>query len=322
MTRVLRGMPPSLSVAVLACATLAVCVLPTAHAAPHLYAAPSSWLEDSLCATATENRHEVADSKGGVCSPLVLDATTGCCLEPKTTVSAEQCQNDCSDKDCCDGYARCVVCCNEDVKAKAKTKEELPPVSHMHPSMWRSWLIRNAVNNGGHGREQVRGESHPFPPGQDDYTIEPFAYCKHRCRTSGESTKYENEYQNEKHHCFGSFGVESVGAEDTLSPGRETQKLHDEAGDFKLESGVSKELGLAKTIGRPSDGKGETKKSLFENLTGKRSVLSSYSNRNGMESGFARLAVSAVEAIGVVGVGVLVTRRWRKRRATGVGKTC
>ena len=64
-------------------------------------------------------------------------------------------------------------------------------------------------------------------------------------------TKYENEYQHPKHHCFGSAYVEAHGADDTLSPGRE--KLHDQAGDFKLSSGVEVELGLAKRIPTPSD---------------------------------------------------------------------
>ena len=243
--------------ATLVVAALAACALPTAHAAPRLFAAKAPSRDDSLCDTATENRHETADSKGGVCSPLALDQTTGCCAEPKTEVSPALCASECSERDCCVSFARSVVCCHESVKKTSaeSATTELSPVSRTHPSMWRRWLIQHASDFGGHGEETVRGESHQFPPGQDEYAVEPFQYCKHRCRTNAESTRYENEYQDEKHHCFGSSFVESTGEKETLSPGRDEQKARDEAGDFKLANGDWVELGLAATVARPSDGK-------------------------------------------------------------------
>ena len=158
------------------------------------------------------------------------------------------CASSCSENACCDSFARCVTCCHrrllDQIAAREHLDDELTPVSHMHPTMWRKWLITHDPNMGGHGREDVRGESHPFPQGRDDYRVAPFQYCSHRCRTNAQVTKYENEYQHPKHHCFGSAYVEAHGADDTLSPGRE--KLHDQAGDFKLSSGVEVELGLAK----------------------------------------------------------------------------
>jgi hypothetical protein len=288
--------------------------LPSAHAAPRLFAAPEASRDGSLCATATENRHEIADSKGAVCSPLALDQTTGCCLEPKTEVDAQTCSEDCSERECCESFARCVACCHVSVRRKSDTKEELPPVSYMHPAMWRRWLIQHATKHGGHGRETVRGESHPFPPGQDDYHVQPFEYCALRCRSNSRSTRYENEYQHLKHHCFGVAGVETTGAEDTLSPGRE--KLHDEAGDFKLERGESVALGLAKTIPRPSDGGAFGSKRAGGFLsTGRRRTRSVSS-----DEAFVSVPLRALEVGGVLAVGAAVARRWR-RRTTRAAKT-
>ena len=297
--------------------------LPSAHAAPRLFAAPERSNDGSLCATATENRHEVADSKGAVCSPLALDQTTRCCLEPKTEITARTCSDDCSERECCVSFARCVACCHRSVREKADAKKELEPVSYMHPAMWRRWLIQHSTRNGGHGWETVRGESHPFPPGQDDYHVQPFEYCALRCRSNSRSTRYENEYQHAKHHCFGVAGVETSGAEDTLSPGRE--KLHDEAGDFKLVRGVSVSLGLAKTIPRPSDGGaarggGETDltQGFFHPGGGRRTT----SDADAFSSdGFFDAALRALEVGGVLAVGAAVAARWRRRRKTRGAKT-
>lgn len=306
-------------------ALLAASALPTTHAAPRLFAAPSeSWAEDSQCATAFENRHELADDRGGVCSPFAVDTTTGCCLEPKMVTSKQQCAEDCSEKSCCDSYARCVVCCHTSVEQMATKHAQLPPVSHMHPGMWRGWLVTHSLGHGGHGGETVRGESHQFPPGEDDYQIRPFAYCAHRCRTSGESTKYENEYQNNKHHCFGVFGVEAVFGDDTLSPGRELTKLHDEAGDFRVENGQAVALGLVKSNGvsQTMDGPLVKKTNLFGvPLTGKRSVLGVLSLesrlKNQQSPDLVPTGVTVLEVAGVLGVGYLASRRWRNRsRAT------
>ena len=293
--------------------------LPSAHAAPRLFAAPERSNGGSLCATATENRHEIADSEGAVCSPLALDQTTGCCLEPKTEVTTRTCSDDCSERECCASFARCVACCHISLRDASDAGAELPPVSYMHPAMWRRWLIQHAERNGGHGGETVRGETHPFPPGQDDYRVQPFEYCALRCRSNSRSTRYENEYQHEKHHCFGAAGAETLGAEDTLSPGRE--KLHDEAGDFKLERGRDVALGLAKTVPRPSDG--ETKRGGFFSA-GRRKTKSAADETFGASErfGFATDglvtdvygALRALEVGGVLAVGAAVARRWRRSR--------
>ena len=321
--------------ATLATVLLALAVaLPSAHAAPRLFAAPERSNDGSLCATATENRHEIADSKGAVCSPLALDQTTGCCLEPKTEVTARTCSDDCSERECCESFARCVACCHRSVRelSESDANAELEPVSYMHPAMWRRWLIQHATRHGGHGRETVRGESHPFPPGQDDYRVQPFEYCALRCRSNSRSTRYENEYQHAKHHCFGVAGAETLGAEDTLSPGRE--KLHDEAGDFKLERGVSVSLGLAKTIPRPSDGgaasgaaSGETNpiRAFFHPAGGRRTksdesdfvapeAVSSSSSRPFDETS-ASFFWRALEVGGVLAAGAAAAARQRRRRA-------
>ena len=49
----------------------------------------------------------------------------------------------------------------------------------------------------------------------------PFEYCAHRCRTNAEATRYENEFQDPRHHCFAAAYAETQGAKDTLSPGRD-----------------------------------------------------------------------------------------------------
>ena len=248
-------MPRLFSGAFLAACVASFATLPPANAAPRVFAGAAESTRGHACDNAMENAHEVADSRGSVCSPLSLDATTGCCLEPKTSMDESACASSCSENACCDSFARCVTCCHrrllDQIAAREHLDDELTPVSHMHPTMWRKWLITHDPNMGGHGREDVRGESHPFPQGRDDYRVAPFQYCSHRCRTNAQVTKYENEYQHPKHHCFGSAYVEAHGADDTLSPGRE--KLHDQAGDFKLSSGVEVELGLAKRIPTPSD---------------------------------------------------------------------
>ena len=211
-----------------------------------------------VCATAMENRHLAADSAGGVCTPLAVDAATGCCLEPKRQVSKEMCAESCSERGCCDAYATCVVCCHDDLArriADAEGSEEKEPIvlngfTPMHPAMWRRWLITHDPNGitkleG----EPARGESFS---GKDDHAVPPFDYCKHRCRTNSGVTKYENSFQDPKHHCFGETYVERLGADDTLSPGRE--KNHDEAGDWKIApDGRVVALGLAKIQPRPSD---------------------------------------------------------------------
>ena len=61
-----------------------------------------------------------------------------------------------------------------------------------------------------------------------------------------------NAFQDDRHHCFRETYVETVGADDTRSPGRE--KNHDEAGDWKIApDGRVVALGLAKIQPRPSD---------------------------------------------------------------------
>ena len=214
------------------------------------------------CATALENRQEVADSRGGVCPPLAIDANSGCCGGPtKQTVSAEMCRASCSEKACCDSFAKCVVCCHSELRSRLdaaaqneggggggggnfhQQDKELVPVSPMHPSMWRKWLLMHDQNSGaGTGvRGDVRGEQF-VSGGEDNYRVGPFDYCKHRCRSNSAVTKNENEFQDPKHHCFGGEYVEQRGNQDTLSPGRDS--LHDQNGDFKLEGGKSVELGL------------------------------------------------------------------------------
>jgi hypothetical protein len=181
--------------------------------------------------------------------------------------------------------------------------------------MWRRWLIQHATKHGGHGFETVRGESHPFPTGQDDYHVQPFDYCALNCRSNSRSTRYENEYQHLKHHCFGYAGVEILGAEDTLSPGRE--KLHDEAGDFKLERGESVALGLAKTIPRPSDGGASLSKRAGGFLsTGRRRTRSV-----SVDEAFVSVPLRALEVGGVLAVGAAVARRWRRRTRSAAKTT-
>ena len=208
-----------------------------------------------VCATAVENRHLVADSSGGVCPPLALDAATGCCLEPKRVVSKEMCAESCSERGCCDAYAACVVCCHDDIARRIAGSEghdpiELAGFTPMHPAMWRRWLITHDPN----GVRKLEGEptrGETFA-GADDHAVAPFDYCKHRCRTNSGVTKYENAFQDDRHHCFRETYVETVGADDTRSPGRE--KNHDEAGDWKIApDGRVVALGLAKIQPRPSD---------------------------------------------------------------------
>ena len=110
--------------------------------------------------------------------------------------------------------------------------------------MWRRWLIQHAERNGGHGGETVRGETHRSRRGRT-ITASAVRVLRAAVRSNSRSTRYER-YQHEK-HTAGAAGAETLGAEDTLSPGRE--KLHDEAGDFKLERGRDVALGLAN---RPS----------------------------------------------------------------------
>ena len=327
MTGRARASPRAATLATVLLALAAA--LPSAHAAPRLFAAPERSNGGSLCATATENRHEIADSEGAVCSPLALDQTTGCCLEPKTEVTARTCSDDCSERECCASFARCVACCHVSVRDAPDAGAELPPVSYMHPAMWRRWLIQHAERNGGHGGETVRGETHPFPPGQDDYRVQPFEYCALRCRSNSRSTRYENEYQHEKHHCFGAAGAETLGAEDTLSPGRE--KLHDEAGDFKLERGRDVALGLAKTVPRPSDGETKPGGGFFS--AGRRRTKSAADENETFGSperfglgtdGFVTDVYGALRALevgGVLAVGAAVARRWRRSRTTRAAKT-
>lgn len=208
-----------------------------------------------VCATAVENRHLVADSAGGVCPPLALDAATGCCLEPKRVVSKEMCAESCSERGCCDAYAACVVCCHDDIARRIAGSEghdpiELAGFTPMHPAMWRRWLITHDPD----GVRKLEGEptrGETFA-GADDHAVAPFDYCKHRCRTNSGVTKYENAFQDDRHHCFRETYVETVGADDTRSPGRE--KNHDEAGDWKIApDGRVVALGLAKIQPRPSD---------------------------------------------------------------------
>ena len=208
-----------------------------------------------VCATAVENRHLVADSSGGVCPPLALDAATGCCLEPKRMVSKEMCAESCSERGCCDAYASCVVCCHDDIARRIAGSEghdpiELAGFTPMHPAMWRRWLITHDPD----GVRKLEGEptrGETFA-GADDHAVAPFDYCKHRCRTNSGVTKYENAFQDDRHHCFRETYVETVGADDTRSPGRE--KNHDEAGDWKIApDGRVVALGLAKIQPRPSD---------------------------------------------------------------------
>ena len=171
-----------------------------------------------------------------------------------------------------------MVCCHTELSSRLRAREgaggnggsaarELSPVSPMHPSMWRKWLMMHDTNrdvrggigggeggvgdSGGGGRE-VRGES--FSGSEDPYTVGPFDYCKNRCRSNSAVTKNENEFQDARHHCFGDAYVEKVGAADTLSPGQE--KLHDQNSDFKLQGGVSVELGLVPTMNPRSQGAG------------------------------------------------------------------
>lgn len=151
--------------------------------------------DGTSCSTAVENGHEVADSRGSVCSPLALDADTGCCLgAAKLTVSGDLCASSCSDKSCCDSFAKCVVCCHTGLTGAGSQPggglgggdKELPPVSPMHPSMWRKWLMAHddeKMKRHGGGREvEIRGES--FAGGNDEYRVSPFDYCKHRCRSN------------------------------------------------------------------------------------------------------------------------------------------
>ena len=195
------------------------------------------------CFTATENRHLVADSHGGVCSPLALDADTGCChVSAREMVSNELCDGSCSKKKCCDSFAKCVVCCHRELASNRveRGEEELTPVSPMHPSMWRKWLIVHDDVAKARGGGDVRGES--FSGGDDQYAVSPFDYCKHRCRSNSAVTKNENEFQDARHHCFAGEYVENIGAQDTLSPGQNS--LHDQNSDFKLVQGESVDLGL------------------------------------------------------------------------------
>ena len=126
--------------------------------------------------------------------------------------------------------------------------------------------------------------------------------------------------------------METSGAEDTLSPGRE--KLHDEAGDFKLVRGVSVSLGLAKTIPRPSDGgaasgaaSGETNpiRAFFHPAGGRRTksdesdfvapeAVSSSSSRPFDETS-ASFFWRALEVGGVLAAGAAAAARQRRRRA-------
>ena len=212
-------------------AFLAACVasfatLPPANAAPRVFAGAAESTRGHACDNAMENAHEVADSRGSVCSPLSLDATTGCCLEPKTSMDESACASSCSENACCDSFARCVTCCHrrllDQIAAREHLDDELTPVSHMHPTMWRKWLITHDPNMGGHGREDVRGESHPLPPGPRRLPRRALpVLLPPNVAPAARVTKYENEYQHPKHHCFGSAYVEAHGADDTLSPGRE-----------------------------------------------------------------------------------------------------
>ena len=227
---------------------------PGADATPRVYAG-SDPRRGIACANAVENAHLVADSRGATCVPLALDATTGCCLEPRTVASAEVCAESCTPSACCDSYAQCVTCCHRAVRADAHatvvSRPELTPVSRMHPSMWRAWLLaRDPKKRAGAG--SLRGETfNPKRDGRDDYDVPPFEYCAHRCRTNAEATRYENEFQDPRHHCFADAYVETQGAKDTLSPGRD--QLHEQNGDFKLVGGVSVPLGLVPRLRRPSD---------------------------------------------------------------------
>ena len=227
---------------------------PGADATPRVYAG-SDPRRGIACANAVENAHLVADSRGATCVPLALDATTGCCLEPRTVASAEVCAESCTPSACCDSYAQCVTCCHRAVRADAHatvvSRPELAPVSRMHPSMWRAWLLaRDPKKRAGAG--SLRGETfNPKRDGRDDYDVPPFEYCAHRCRTNAEATRYENEFQDPRHHCFADAYVETQGAKDTLSPGRD--QLHEQNGDFKLVGGVSVPLGLVPRLRRPSD---------------------------------------------------------------------
>jgi hypothetical protein len=117
--------------------------------------------------------------------------------------------------------------------------------------MWRAWLLaRDPKKRAGAG--SLRGETfNPKRDGRDDYDVPPFEYCAHRCRTNAEATRYENEFQDPRHHCFADAYVETQGAKDTLSPGRD--QLHEQNGDFKLVGGVSVPLGLVPRLRRPSD---------------------------------------------------------------------
>ena len=154
-------------------------------------------------------------------------------------MSGDLCGASCSDKSCCDSFAKCVVCCHADLQSGlradlqsglrgdggdgggglARANRELPPVSPMHPSMWRKWLMTHNGDGGGGG--DVRGESFGGSNGggNDEYRVSPFDYCKHRCRSNSAVTKNENEFQDPRHHCFGGTYVEKIGAQETLSPG-------------------------------------------------------------------------------------------------------
>jgi hypothetical protein len=237
--------------------------IPRVRLAPSSGSSSSSSSSSASCRVAVENGREVADSAGATCAPTALAPDTGCCAAAIARASDETCADACSAKRCCDSYARCVVCCDLRAAKRASSAlqtssgggdggesreeeddEEVAPVSPMHPTMWRKWLLTHDVRAETEDRAdggEIRGETFSDGGGERDaHVVSSFEYCAHRCRTNSAVTKYENEFQDAKHHCFGSVYAESVGADDTLSPGRE--KLHDQNGDFRIVNGEERTL--------------------------------------------------------------------------------
>ena len=171
-----------------------------------------------------------ADSNGVVCSPLQLHPVTGCCTGAGNEGdSAGDACTACSDRKCCESFAKCVACCSRVIPRG----REAAQISPMHPAMWRKWLIQH--DSAKDGRLDVRGESFDDNGQRELYRVPAFDYCTHKCRSNSGSTKFENTFQHQKHHCFGTDYAEVLGPDNTQSPGRNA--IRSQNSDFKLQNG-------------------------------------------------------------------------------------